>query len=131
MTFRSWFFTEMPYPDLPPDDQFDSMRVTLPSRVFDPGRGADLYERYFDLYRTADAAGLDVMVNEHHATATCVGDKHTIQDRLKLLVGSPPSNIGGMILAVPTTLPRVRETLNDSNRAPHDTQRRYGAAGVA
>jgi alkanesulfonate monooxygenase SsuD/methylene tetrahydromethanopterin reductase-like flavin-dependent oxidoreductase (luciferase family) len=101
MTFRSWFFTEMPYPDLPSDDQFDSMRVTLPSRVFDPVRGADLYERYFDLYRTADAAGLDVMVNEHHATATCVDScaplalailaRETKHARL-LILGNPVSN---------------------------------------
>ncbi|CAB4811956.1 MAG: LLM class flavin-dependent oxidoreductase [Actinobacteria bacterium] len=101
MTFRSWFFTEMPYPDLPPDGEFESMRVTLPSRVFDPVRGAELYERYFDLYRTADAAGLDVMVNEHHATATCVDAcaplalailaRETKHARL-LILGNPVSN---------------------------------------
>lgn len=101
MTFRSWFFTEMPYPYLPPDDQYDSMRVTLPSRWFDPAVGADLYERYFDLYKAADAAGLDVMVNEHHATATCIDAcaplslailaRETRRARL-LVLGNPVSN---------------------------------------
>ena len=33
MTFRSWFFTEMPYPYLPPDDEFDSMRAELSASV--------------------------------------------------------------------------------------------------
>jgi alkanesulfonate monooxygenase SsuD/methylene tetrahydromethanopterin reductase-like flavin-dependent oxidoreductase (luciferase family) len=101
MTFRSWFFTEMPYPYLPPEDEYDSMRVTLPSRVFDPEKGADLYERYFDLYRIADRAGLDLMINEHHATATCIDAcaplslailaRETRQARL-LILGNPVSN---------------------------------------
>lgn len=101
MTFRSWFFTEMPYPYLPPEDEMDSMRVTLPSRVFDPVRGADLYERYFDLYKVADAAGLDLMINEHHATATCIDScaplslailaRETRRARL-LILGNPVSN---------------------------------------
>lgn len=101
MTFRSWFFTEMPYPYLPPDDEFDSMRVTLPSRVLDPERAADLYELFFDLYRAADAAGLDVMINEHHATATCIDAcaplslailaRETKRARL-LILGNPVSN---------------------------------------
>lgn len=101
MTFRSWFFTEMPYPYLPPEDEYDSMRVTLPSRVFDPELGADLYERYFDLYKAADAAGLDVMINEHHATATCIDAcaplslailaRETRRARL-LILGNPVSN---------------------------------------
>lgn len=101
MSFRSWFFTEMGYPYLPPDGEFDSMRVTLPARVFDPERGADLYELCFDLYRAADAAGLDVMINEHHATATCIDScaplslailaRETKTARL-LILGNPVSN---------------------------------------
>ncbi len=69
---RAWYFTEMPYPHLPPLDTFSSMRVTLPSEHFDPKIGADLYNRYLDEHMIADEAGLDLMVNEHHQTATCI-----------------------------------------------------------
>jgi hypothetical protein len=43
-----WHFTEMPYPHLPPLDTLSTMRVTLPSRHYDPKIGADLYNRYLD-----------------------------------------------------------------------------------
>jgi alkanesulfonate monooxygenase SsuD/methylene tetrahydromethanopterin reductase-like flavin-dependent oxidoreductase (luciferase family) len=70
--FRSWMFTEMPYPYLPPEDSYESLRVTLPSSTYDPEVGYQLYKTYFDLYAAADELGLDLMLNEHHATATCV-----------------------------------------------------------
>jgi alkanesulfonate monooxygenase SsuD/methylene tetrahydromethanopterin reductase-like flavin-dependent oxidoreductase (luciferase family) len=69
---RAWVFTEMPYPYMPPEDAFESARVTLPSSVYDPEVGYELYKRYFDIYELADQLGLDIMLNEHHATATCV-----------------------------------------------------------
>ena len=58
----AWHFTEMPYPHLPPLDTLSTMRVTLPSRHFDPKIGADLYNRYLDEYMIADDLGLN-----HHA----------------------------------------------------------------
>jgi alkanesulfonate monooxygenase SsuD/methylene tetrahydromethanopterin reductase-like flavin-dependent oxidoreductase (luciferase family) len=70
--FRAWTFTEMPYPYLPPEADYESLRVTLPSSVYDPELGFQLYQKYFDIYSAADELGLDIMVNEHHATATCV-----------------------------------------------------------
>ena len=70
--FRTWVFTEMPYPFTPPEETYDSVRVTLPSRHYDPDTGRELFHRYFDIYRRADELGLDIMVNEHHSTATCV-----------------------------------------------------------
>jgi len=70
--FRAWTFTEMPYPYLPPADSYGSLRVTLPSRIYDPELGHQLYAKYFDLYQAADGLGLDMMLNEHHSTATCV-----------------------------------------------------------
>ena len=69
---ESWYFTEMPYPHLPPLDKLDSMRVTIPNRIYDPRIGADLYHRYLDEYLEADDVGLNMMVNEHHQTATCL-----------------------------------------------------------
>jgi alkanesulfonate monooxygenase SsuD/methylene tetrahydromethanopterin reductase-like flavin-dependent oxidoreductase (luciferase family) len=70
--FRSWMFTEMPYPYLPPEETYTSLRVDFPSRMYDPEAGYQLYQTYFDLYQAADELGLNVMLNEHHATATCV-----------------------------------------------------------
>ncbi|MDT4950458.1 MAG: hypothetical protein QOJ37_3053 [Pseudonocardiales bacterium] len=70
--FRAWTFTEMPYPYLPPADSYESLRVTLPSTVYDPELGFQLYSKYFDIYQAADELGLDMMLNEHHSTATCV-----------------------------------------------------------
>lgn len=70
--FRTWVFTEMPYPFTPPQETYASVRVTLPNRHYDPEQGRSLYHRYFDIYRLADELGLDIMVNEHHSTATCV-----------------------------------------------------------
>ena len=31
-----WHFTEMPYPHLPPLEELSSIRVSLPSKHFDP-----------------------------------------------------------------------------------------------
>jgi alkanesulfonate monooxygenase SsuD/methylene tetrahydromethanopterin reductase-like flavin-dependent oxidoreductase (luciferase family) len=62
----------MPYPYLPPAQTYESLRVTLPSSVYDPELGFQLYKKYFDIYAASDELGFDIMVNEHHSTATCV-----------------------------------------------------------
>jgi alkanesulfonate monooxygenase SsuD/methylene tetrahydromethanopterin reductase-like flavin-dependent oxidoreductase (luciferase family) len=67
---RAWHFTEMPYPYLP--DDIESMRVSPPGRYFDPQIGAELYNRYLDEWVIADELSMDIMVNEHHQTATCL-----------------------------------------------------------
>ncbi len=69
---RAYHFTEMPYPHLPPREDYPSDRVSLPSRHFDPETGAGLYARYLDEYVAADELGLDLMLNEHHQTPTCL-----------------------------------------------------------
>src|SRR5579859_791587 len=99
--FRAWVFTEMPYPHIPPEETFPSVRVTLPNRNYDPELGYQLYQKYFDIYRRADELGLDIMVNEHHATATCVEPaaplsmailaRETTRARL-LALGNPVAN---------------------------------------
>ncbi|MEO5838728.1 MAG: LLM class flavin-dependent oxidoreductase [Acidimicrobiales bacterium] len=68
---RAFVFTEMQYPFVD-EDAHDSVRVTLPNKLYDPQVGHELYKRYFDLYERADRYGLDIMLNEHHSTATCV-----------------------------------------------------------
>ena len=67
---RAWYFSENAYPYLPDESTYDSIRVSLPNQNYDPKIGADLYHRYFDEWQLADELGLDVMVNEHHQTAT-------------------------------------------------------------
>lgn len=68
---RVFYFTEQPYPQAW-DDSLPSLRITLPSGHCDPRIAADLYHRYLDEYLLADDLGFDLMINEHHATATCL-----------------------------------------------------------
>ena len=69
---KVWYFSETAYPDLPHERDYDSIRVTLPNRHYDPKIGAALYDRYLDEWVCADEEGLNLMLNEHHQTATCV-----------------------------------------------------------
>ena len=69
---KTWFFTEDAYPYLPDQDTYESIRVNLPNKNFDPDTGADLYHMYLDLWCKADELGLEIMNNEHHQTATCM-----------------------------------------------------------
>jgi alkanesulfonate monooxygenase SsuD/methylene tetrahydromethanopterin reductase-like flavin-dependent oxidoreductase (luciferase family) len=69
---RAWHFTETAYPYLPPEDQYESIRVSLPNRIYDPEKGAALYDRYIKEWQIAEEEGVEIMLNEHHQTATCV-----------------------------------------------------------
>ena len=69
---RAWHFSETAYPYLPPADTYPSIRVSLPNRIYDPEKGAALYDRYIDEWLVAEEEGVDIMLNEHHQTATCV-----------------------------------------------------------
>ncbi|MCD6073554.1 MAG: flavin-dependent oxidoreductase, methylene-tetrahydromethanopterin reductase [Rhodospirillales bacterium] len=68
---RVFHFSEQPYPDawLP---EYPSLRVDTPNSLCDPKIAADLYARYQDEWMLADELGMDIMVNEHHSTATCL-----------------------------------------------------------
>ena len=101
-----YHFTEFPWPHLPPDDEFTSMRLSLPSRYYDPKVGADLYNMYLDQYMLADELGLNCMINEHHQTATCLNPsgpialgilaRQTKNARLCIL-GNPAANLADPI----------------------------------
>ena len=67
-----YYFTEMPYPHLPPHDEMSSMRLTMPSSLFDPKIGHQLLNRYLDEYCYADEMGLNLMVNEHRSSVVCI-----------------------------------------------------------
>src|SRR6516164_8077232 len=49
-----------------------TLRVTFPNRKCDPRVAADLFHRYYDEWQLCDELGLDIMLNEHHSTATCM-----------------------------------------------------------
>lgn len=68
---RVYHFTEQPYPPAW-NDHDGSLRVNLPNRKCDPQVAADLFHRYYDEWALADELGFDIMVNEHHQTATCM-----------------------------------------------------------
>ena len=69
---RLWHFSETAYPHLPPEEEYESVRVSMPSRYFDPEIGHDLYNRRIDEWCLADELGIDIMINEHHQTPTCI-----------------------------------------------------------
>jgi alkanesulfonate monooxygenase SsuD/methylene tetrahydromethanopterin reductase-like flavin-dependent oxidoreductase (luciferase family) len=68
---RVYHFTEQPYPNAWEKHE-GSLRVNLPNRHLDPRIAADLFHRYYDEWLLCDELGFDVMLNEHHATATCM-----------------------------------------------------------
>src|SRR5277367_3005072 len=72
-----WHFSEMAYH--PAWQHLDeSYRVIIPSRLYDPKLGADLYHRYLDEWALCDELGINIMTNEHHATVTCADSVCTI-----------------------------------------------------
>ena len=58
---KTWFFTETAYPYLP--EEYESIRVVLPNRIFNPRVGAELYHRYIDEWVYAEEMGLDLMAS--------------------------------------------------------------------
>lgn len=66
-----YYFTEQPYFPAWNNHQ-GSLRVNLPNSVVDPKTAGDLFHRYYDEWKMADELGFNIMVNEHHQTATCM-----------------------------------------------------------
>lgn len=70
---RVFYFSEMAYPAAWEEGLAQgSLRVVLPNRNYDPLEGHRLLNRYLDEFALCDEVGLDIMVNEHHSTATCL-----------------------------------------------------------
>ncbi len=99
--FRAWAFTEMPYPDVPDPDVLGPVRTVIPSSLFDPQKGYSLYRKYFGIYEKADELGLDIMLNEHHGTLTCLNSvapltmavlARTTRKARLLVLGNPVAN---------------------------------------
>jgi alkanesulfonate monooxygenase SsuD/methylene tetrahydromethanopterin reductase-like flavin-dependent oxidoreductase (luciferase family) len=70
---RVFFFSEMAYhPAWEEGLKRGSLRVVLPNGNYDPKIGHGLLNRYLDEFALCDEVGLDIMVNEHHSTSTCL-----------------------------------------------------------
>jgi alkanesulfonate monooxygenase SsuD/methylene tetrahydromethanopterin reductase-like flavin-dependent oxidoreductase (luciferase family) len=98
---KAWHFSENAYPYLPPADEYESIRVNLPNRNYDPEKGATLYDRFIDEWLIAEDEGMEIMLNEHHQTATCVdpaapivlGALARLSKKARLLIlGNPVAN---------------------------------------
>ncbi len=64
------WFNLMPWPHLPADfrERHRSVWVDIPSRLYDPVKGHDVYHTYLDQLEYAEQLGFDgIGVNEHHA----------------------------------------------------------------
>jgi alkanesulfonate monooxygenase SsuD/methylene tetrahydromethanopterin reductase-like flavin-dependent oxidoreductase (luciferase family) len=98
---KIWHFSETAYPYLPDPAGYDSVRVDLPNRYYDPEKGAALFDRFIAEWQVAEAEGLEIMLNEHHQTPTCVDPagpllltalaRVTSKARL-LILGNPVAN---------------------------------------
>src|ERR1700749_1836674 len=70
---RVWYFSEMAsHPAWEEGLKRGSLRVVLPNSNYDPQIGHQLLNRYLDEFALCDEVGLDIMVNEHHSTSTCL-----------------------------------------------------------
>jgi alkanesulfonate monooxygenase SsuD/methylene tetrahydromethanopterin reductase-like flavin-dependent oxidoreductase (luciferase family) len=96
-----WHFSETAYPFLPPAETYESIRVQLPTSLMDPDQAAGLWDRYLREWQLADEAGLNVMMNEHHQTATCMDPAapvvagvlaRTTKNARILILGNPIAN---------------------------------------
>ena len=60
----------MPYVHLPENHKdFKTTWVSFPNKFYDPEKGYELYQRYFEQLVLADRLGFDAIVlNEHHNT---------------------------------------------------------------
>jgi hypothetical protein len=66
-----WFHL-MPYRFLPKDfeEDYNSVWVDVPSKLFDPVKGHQLYNEFLDELEFAERVGFDgICVNEHHNNA--------------------------------------------------------------
>lgn len=99
---KVWHFSEMAYtPAWEAAHELGSFRVTLPNKRFDAELGANIYHRHYDEFQLCDELGINIMLNEHHSTATCLGASVTVSlavltritKKARLLsLGSPITN---------------------------------------
>ena len=70
---KAWHFSENAYPYLPPADEYEfDPRQPAEPQLRSARRAPTLYDRYLDEWLIAEDEGMEIMLNEHHQTATCV-----------------------------------------------------------
>ncbi len=72
-----WQFTEQPYHPAW-DANPGPLKNIFPNRHIDPRKAADLYDEYMAQWQLCDEIGINILVNEHHATATCISASCTL-----------------------------------------------------
>ena len=96
-----WIFSETAYPHLPAEDDYESIRVSMPNRYYDPKIVYELYQNRIDEWCYADELGIDIMINEHYHTPTCVDPSAPIltgvlarvtKNARLLILGNPIAN---------------------------------------
>ena len=70
---RFYAFHLMPYPFIPPAEDFDSTWVSLSNKYYDPHRGRVLYNEYIDQLVAAEKFGFD-------DDAPFCGDRNELMD---------------------------------------------------
>jgi len=98
---KIWHFSETAYPYLPDPASYESVRIDLPNKFYDPDKGAALFDRFIKEWQVAEEEGLQIMLNEHHQTPTRVDPagplllaalaRVTSKARL-LILGNPVAN---------------------------------------
>jgi alkanesulfonate monooxygenase SsuD/methylene tetrahydromethanopterin reductase-like flavin-dependent oxidoreductase (luciferase family) len=68
---QTWYFSEQSYHPAWSQVKGD-VRITAASDAVDPETAHQLLKRYIDEWVAADELGFNIMVNEHHATYTCM-----------------------------------------------------------
>ena len=109
---RVWYFSEMAYhPAWEEGLKRSSLRVVLPNSNFDPLVGHGLLNRYLDEFALCDEVGLDIMVNEHHSTATCL----TVSAPMALAIIARETKRARLLsLGTPITIGQIRCALRRS-----------------
>jgi Luciferase-like monooxygenase len=72
-----YHFSEQPYPDAW-ELGLESLRNTIPNSLCDPEIASRIYHERLDEYRLCDELGINIMVNEHHVSATCISPSPTL-----------------------------------------------------
>ena len=103
---KVWHFSELAYPSAW-NELGNQLRNVVPNRLCDPRVAADLYHRGLDEWALCDELGLNIMVNEHHATATCMSAASNL---VLAILARETKNVRLLGLGTPLANdPRVRE----------------------
>jgi alkanesulfonate monooxygenase SsuD/methylene tetrahydromethanopterin reductase-like flavin-dependent oxidoreductase (luciferase family) len=132
---KVYHFSELAYPEAWDAGRANgSFRVTLPNRLAEPDRVADIYHRHFDEFQLCDELGINIMLNEHHSTATCLNSAvpltlavlARITKNVRLLsLGTPIANRPDPVrvaeeMAIVDTLSRGRLEMGLVKGAPYE-----------